>query len=321
LIDVEALAKGVGSGERSALSKAITLAESTLSRDRALLGRLFAALPAIRASLRLGVSGSPGVGKSTFIDKLGSHIVAAGGRPAVLAFDPAGRHGGSILGDKTRMHELSRHEAAFVRPSSNRRYTGGVGPATFESILLCEAAGFDPVIVETVGVGQSEVSVAELVDFVVVLLLPNAGDELQGIKKGLLEYADFVVVTKADGVGLAQAKRAASAYQSALSLLKGETPVSLVSALEARGVSEVWQQVSERYAAECASGLVQRQRTSKLAAIFRRQLLEALGRRLLSRQDIQERLREVERCLARGDIRLSQAIDEILKMAPGLDQG
>lgn len=240
-------------GQRRALAKAITLTESKLDKHRAeaqdLLNDI---LPYSGKAIRLGITGIPGVGKSTFIEALGLHLIEAGKKVAVLAVDPSSPiTGGSILGDKTRMERLSQHENAFIRPSPSSGSLGGVAQKTRESMLLCEAAGYDVIIVETVGVGQSEYEVAGMVDFFLVLMLPNAGDELQGIKKGILELADTIVVNKADGDSKNMAKRTKSHYQNALHLIQGtgfwQPQVLTCSALENKNISSVWDVVAEYY--------------------------------------------------------------------------
>ena len=225
-------------GDRRALAKAITLVESTRPQDRSAAAGLLAQVGAHAGrALRLGVSGAPGVGKSTFIEALGSHLVAQGHRVAVLAVDPSSSlTGGSILGDKTRMERLSLHPSAFVRPSPAAGMLGGVGARTQESMLLCEAAGFDVVIVETVGVGQSEAAVAELTDHFVVLQQPHAGDDLQAMKRGVLERADFVVINKAD-IDPAAAGRAALQYVTSR---RAHDRVHVVSSLENTGIAALW---------------------------------------------------------------------------------
>src|SRR5918996_3225725 len=240
-------------GDRRALAQAITLIESTRSdhRERAdmLLGAL---LPHAGKSVRLGITGVPGVGKSTFIERFGLSLLEQGRSLAVLAIDPSSkRGGGSILGDKTRMEELSRRTGAFIRPSPAGATLGGGARRTRETMLLVEAAGFDTVIVETVGVGQSETAVSDLVDMFIVLLLPGGGDDLQGIKRGVIELADLIVVNKADGDLKAAARRAAADYQHALRMLRsptaGWTPeVTTCSALSGEGVAEIWA-IVERY--------------------------------------------------------------------------
>ncbi|HLS79922.1 MAG TPA: methylmalonyl Co-A mutase-associated GTPase MeaB [Steroidobacter sp.] len=255
------LAEGVRRGERRALAKAITLLESTRRDDRvradALLNSL---LPATGGALRLGVSGVPGVGKSTFIEALGLYLIERGHRVAVLAVDPSSsRSGGSILGDKTRMERLSVQQAAYIRPSPSSGTLGGVAEKTREAMLVCEAAGFDIVIVETVGVGQSETTVAGMTDLFVLLQLPNAGDELQAIKRGVMEVADVIVVNKAD-LDANAAARARATISSALRTfaLHGREgsapPVLQLSALQGEGVAEFWSAVERRVDEQRASG-------------------------------------------------------------------
>jgi len=237
-------------GDRRALARAITLIESTRSDHRERADALLAAiLPHTGKSVRLGITGVPGVGKSTFIERFGLALIERGRSLAVLAIDPSSkRGGGSILGDKTRMEDLSRKPAAFIRPSPAGTTLGGVARRTRETMLLAEAAGFDTVIVETVGVGQSETAVADMVDMFMVLLLPAGGDDLQGIKRGVIELADLVVVNKADGELKAMARRSAADYQHALRMLRSPTAgwtteVSTCSSLTGEGVVEVWQTV------------------------------------------------------------------------------
>ncbi|MCP4041106.1 MAG: methylmalonyl Co-A mutase-associated GTPase MeaB, partial [Gammaproteobacteria bacterium] len=220
-MDVEVLAEDVRAGKRRALARAITLTESTRSDHRAASAKLLEILtPHTGDSVRIGISGVPGAGKSTFIESLGNLIIDAGHRVAVLTVDPSSvLSGGSILGDKTRMELLSRREEAYIRPSPAGRTLGGVTRNTREALLLCEAAGFDVILVETVGVGQSETAVAEMTDMFLLLLLPGGGDELQGIKRGIVELADLVLINKADGELAVAAERSALEYRSALRLL------------------------------------------------------------------------------------------------------
>lgn len=247
MIDLEKLK----SGNRRALAKAITLVESKLDKHRLeaqdVLNQL---LPDTGNSIRIGISGVPGVGKSTFIEAFGQHLISQGKKVAVLAVDPSSPlRGGSILGDKTRMELLSREENAFIRPSPSEGALGGVAQKTRETMLLCEAAGYDVILVETVGVGQSEYEVAAMVDFFLVLMLPNAGDELQGIKRGIMELADALVINKADGDSLALANQTKGHYKNAFKLMKQSsfwTPrVKTCSALNNERIADVWLMVSD----------------------------------------------------------------------------
>ncbi len=243
------LAYGVLSRDRAMLSRAITMTESTLAKHQDIAqDALQLLLPRTGKAIRVGISGVPGVGKSTFIEALGLKLLGMGHRVAVLAIDPSSqRTGGSILGDKTRMSQLSMEEDAYIRPSPTSGHLGGVTRVTRESLLLCEASGFDVILVETVGVGQSETVVSEMVDCYLVLMLPGAGDELQGIKKGVLELADILAVNKADGNSFQDAQHAKAAYQRALSILQPAgswSPVAMTCSAESgQGLDELWQQV------------------------------------------------------------------------------
>ena len=259
------LLKPLLAGDRRALARAITLIESTRADHRERADELLAALlPHTGKSVRLGITGVPGVGKSTLIERFGLSLIDKGRSLAVLAIDPSSkRGGGSILGDKTRMEELSRHNAAFIRPSPAGATLGGVARRTREAMLLVEAAGFDSVIVETVGVGQSETAVADMVDMFIVLLLPAGGDDLQGIKRGVIELADLIVVNKADGDLKATAKRSATDYQHALRMLRsptaGWTPeVMTCSALTGEGVTAIWDTIERFRKAVGAAGIARR---------------------------------------------------------------
>jgi LAO/AO transport system kinase len=249
------LIEQVLAGNRRALARAITLIESTRPDHRATAEALLQdILPMRKPALRLGISGSPGVGKSTFIEAFGLHLIDAGEKVAVLAVDPSSkRTGGSILGDKTRMELLSKQADAYIRPTPSGGSLGGVARRTREAMHLVEAAGYSVVIVETVGVGQSETTVAEMVDMFILLLSPGGGDELQGIKRGIMELADLVVVNKADGDFVKAARHAASDYRSALHLVRPRVAewvpeVQVVSAIENRGMDDVWQ-AAKRYQA------------------------------------------------------------------------
>ncbi|HEY3833529.1 MAG TPA: methylmalonyl Co-A mutase-associated GTPase MeaB [Acidimicrobiia bacterium] len=255
------LAERVLAGDRRGLARAITLVESTRAEDRqAATALIDTLLPATGAATRVGISGAPGSGKSTFIEALGTHLVEAGHQVAVLAVDPSSaRSGGSILGDKTRMEELARSPHAFIRPSPSGGTLGGVARRTREALLVCEAAGFDVVLVETVGVGQSEVAVAGMVDCFCLLLAPAAGDELQGVKRGIVELADLIVVNKADGALEATARTTAAEYANAVHFLRPrsmswQVRVLTCSALEHDGIDGMWDAVGEHQRALDQSG-------------------------------------------------------------------
>ncbi len=258
------LAHRLAKGDRRALARAITLVESTRPEDRTPAEALMAALPPPSGeSLRIGIAGAPGVGKSTLIEALGLHWVGQGQRLAVLAVDPSSPvSGGSILGDKTRMTELSRASAAFIRPSPAAGRQGGVARRTAEAVRLCEAAGYDRILVETVGLGQSETAVAGLVDLVLLLVPPGGGDELQGIKRGIMETADILAVTKADGPMLELAGRTAAEYQHALRLIRPAAdwvPVARTcSALTGAGIAELWDEFERFRAVAGSDGLAAR---------------------------------------------------------------
>ena len=246
------LVEGVVKGDRRALAQAITLLESTNQDHAAAAANLLAELtPRAGESIRIGISGVPGVGKSTFVERFGLYVVEQGHKLAVLAIDPSSkRSGGSILGDKTRMEELSRHPNAFIRPSPAGDALGGVGHRSREALIACEAAGFDVVFVETVGVGQSETTVADMTDLFLLLLLPSGGDELQGMKKGIVELADLVLVNKADGDLEKAATHAAADYQSAIHMLRPAmddwtVPVRTCSALTGAGIAEAWELIQD----------------------------------------------------------------------------
>jgi LAO/AO transport system kinase len=286
---LETLAQRVLAGDRRALARAITLIESQrpdhLEQAEALLERL---LPATGGAIRLGVSGAPGAGKSTFIEALGQHVIGQGRKIAVLAVDPSSRRsGGAILGDKTRMQRLAQAQGAFIRPSPAGTTLGGIARRTREAALVCEAAGFDLIVIETVGVGQSETAVADMVDGFLLLLAPGGGDDLQGIKRGIVELADLLVINKADGDLLPAARRAKADYQAALHLLRPAsvawTPEVLTcSALHGEGIEEVWDAVlRHRQALEDEGELAARrarQTDSWLLAEVQALLLDALRR-------------------------------------------
>jgi LAO/AO transport system kinase len=318
--DDRTLAAGVLAGERRALAKAITLIESTRpdhqARARALLGEL---LPKSGGAIRVGISGVPGAGKSTFIEALGLHLIEQGRRVAVLAVDPSSSiSGGSILGDKTRMELLSQRPEAFIRPSPSSGSLGGVAEKTREALLVCEAAGFDVVIVETVGVGQSETAVAGMTDVFVLLQLPNAGDDLQAIKKGIVELADIVVLNKADIDPLAS-ETAMAQMRTALALLRPASehwrpPVLKASAMRKQGLAEFWQAIeAHRAALEAAGELAAKRRHQAVAWMW--QLIDS-GLRARFREGVREALPRTLAAVEAGDMTPAAAAQRLLDL-PG----
>ena len=301
-IDIQRLQQG----NRRDLAKAITLVESTRDVDREKAQQLLETLlPQTGQSNRIGITGIPGVGKSTFIESFGMYLVKQGKKVAVLAVDPSSPiAGGSILGDKTRMELLSREENAFIRPSPSVGALGGVAHKTRETMLLCEAAGYDVIIVETVGVGQSEYEVASMVDFFLVLMLPNAGDELQGIKKGIMELADALIINKCDGESVGLAQRTRSQYQSAVNLLHYTsfwTPrVMMCSAIEHRGMEEVWGMIVDYYFTALKEKAFDRKRARQNVEWMRRLMHEMIERRLNANPTIRSLLPQLEAQVTSG---------------------
>ena len=297
---IEGLADGIRGGDRRALARAITLAESSRADHRAEAEALEAILLADAGrSVRLGISGVPGVGKSTFIEAFGLTLIDQGHKVAVLAVDPSSkRSGGSILGDKTRMEQLSRAAEAFIRPSPTGGTLGGVARRTREAMLLCEAAGFDVIIVETVGVGQSETAVADLVDLFLLLLLPGGGDELQGLKRGIVELADILAINKADGELEAAAGRAAAEYANAVRLLPPghegwQPPVLTCSAKTGTGIAEVWAEIDRFRDAFGPSGAIADKRARQAQAWMWNEIGETLMARFKAHPDVAEQLTDL----------------------------
>lgn len=319
-LSVEAYAAGVTAGDRAVLARAITLVESQREDDQRLARELIAALqPRAGGALRVGITGSPGAGKSTLIEALGLHLVRdLGRRVAVLAVDPSSvRSGGSILGDKTRMQELAREPRAFIRPSPSLGELGGVARHTRETLLLCEAAGFDVVLVETVGVGQSEVMVAQLVDCFLVLMLAGAGDELQGIKRGILELTDILAITKADGANAQAAARARVEYATAMRLVRPKhagwtVPVLTTSAVTGAGLAELWQTV-ERHREVLQSGPAwQAQREAQHVYWMWRAIEAELLRRFNTDPEVLARRPELEAAVRQGSLSPDHAAAALL---------
>jgi LAO/AO transport system kinase len=301
------LAEAVRSGDRRALAQAITLVESTRSdhraEARALLDEL---LPATGGARRIGVSGAPGAGKSTLIEALGLLAVGEGHQVAVLAVDPSSsRSGGSILGDKTRMADLGRHPEAYIRPSPTGGTLGGVARNTREAVLLCEAAGFDVVLVETVGVGQSEVAVSDLVDLFVLVASPTGGDELQGIKRGIMELADLIVVNKADGELVGPAQRACADLRNAVHLLRPKRPgwdveVRTGSATTGDGMAELWAAIGAAHDRLSADGALDALRAGQARAAMWSEVTDELLDRLRGHPGVRDRLAELEAAVDEG---------------------
>ena len=318
--DPLSLAEKLRGGDRRALARAITLVESTRAEHRHAAETLLESLlPGTGNAARLGISGVPGVGKSTFIEAFGLHLIGQGHRVAVLAVDPtSSRTGGAILGDKTRMQELSRTRAAFIRPSPTSGTLGGVARRTREAMLVCESAGFDVVIVETVGVGQSETVVAEMVDMFLLLLLPGGGDELQGIKKGISEIADLLVVNKADTGFERAARAAASEYRSALRMIRPAheswmPPVLTCSALEGRGLDDVWNSIADYRETMRANGQWDQRRAEQARSWMWSDVEETLSRAFRGHPDVAARLPELERAVTGGRIPAAKAARELLE--------
>ncbi len=301
------LAEAVFAGDRRALARAVTLVESSRKDHQIRAAELMEHLsPLSGTSIRIGISGAPGVGKSTFIEAFGNHLLGLDHRVAVLSVDPTSSlSGGSILGDKTRMPGLARQQAAFIRPSPAGDTLGGVARHTRECIVVCEAGGFDVVIVETVGVGQSETAVADMADMFVLLLPPDAGDELQGIKRGIIELADLVLVNKADGEFEAHAQRTAAEYANALRLIRPrspdwEVPVRTCSALTGTGVPEVWSLVEKYRTSMGDSGELAARRAEQARSWLWDEVSAELIDALKANAEVRKRLPEVERLVIEG---------------------
>jgi LAO/AO transport system kinase len=319
--DIGKLTKELRAGDRAALARAITLIESRRGDHQAAARELVQALlPDTGKAIRVGITGSPGVGKSTTIDALGMFLIERGHKVAVLAVDPSSaRTGGSILGDKTRMARLAVSEAAYIRPSPSSGTLGGVAAKTRESMLLCEAAGFDVVLVETVGIGQSETAVCDMTDFFLALMLPGAGDELQGIKKGLVELADMIAVNKADGDNVKRANHAAADYRSALHILSPRSehwqpPVMTYSALTATGIAGLWQKILDHRTAMNASGDFTARRRQQQVKWMWSMLEQRMMARLRADAAIRGKVKKTEADVADGRITPAVAAEQIAEL-------
>lgn len=294
-------------GNRRALAKAITLVESKLDLHRAEAQQILEqVLPKAGNSIRIGITGIPGVGKSTFIETFGLYLISLGKKVAVLAVDPSSPlAGGSILGDKTRMEELSRNDAAFIRPSPSEGALGGVAQKTRETMLLCEAAGYDVILVETVGVGQSEYEVAGMVDFFMVLMLPNAGDELQGIKKGIMELADALVVNKADGESINLAQQTRRHYENALHLLRQASfwspQVLTCSAHENNNIDTIWGMISNYHVDALKNSAFHEKRSRQNQEWMEKLLFEMLELKLKQNPEVKQQLPDLYKKVVNGE--------------------
>lgn len=319
--DQEEITQKLLQGDISVLSKCITLVESSRNESKKKAQEIIEkCLPHTGKSIRLGITGVPGVGKSTFIESFGSYLTQKGHKVAVLAVDPSSTLSkGSILGDKTRMSKLSIDKNAFIRPSPSSGALGGVTNATGESILLCEAAGFDVIIIETVGVGQSETEVYNMVDFFLLLMLAGAGDELQGIKRGIMEMADVVIINKADGENLKLAKSARREYQNALHLFplkdsKLPPKVQICSALENKKIDEVWKTVTDFTSKTKQSGYFEQKRRSQAVSSLHQSIRYFIGQNLKENPVLARTLKTKEKEVTRGETTPYKAAETIVKM-------
>lgn len=313
---------GLKQGNIAMLSRAITLIESTRTEHQQLATELIdAILPLTGNAVRIGITGVPGVGKSTFIESFGMHLIGQGKKVAVLAIDPSSSISkGSILGDKTRMEQLSVQPSAFIRPSAASGSLGGVTYKTREATLLCEAAGFDTIIIETVGVGQSETEVSHITDFFLLLMLAGAGDELQGIKRGIMEMADGLVITKADGNNIEKAKMARGEYARALHFLpphpSGWVPeVKVCSSYDQSGITEVHEMIEKYIRHQTANHYLEQKRKDQNLFAFQRLLNEQLRQLLFSRPGLKEHILQLEQDITSGQISPYSAVQQVLRIA------
>lgn len=320
-LTIEEAAKGILGNDRAVLARAITLIESNaekhITKAQELLNHI---LPHTGNSIRIGITGVPGAGKSTFIESLGYHLCEQGHRVAVLAVDPSSNlTGGSILGDKTRMERLSRHPRAFVRPSPSRGTLGGVTRKTRETMLLCEAAGYDVILIETVGVGQSEVVVRSMVDFFALLVITGAGDELQGMKKGIMEIADLIVVNKADGSNRPKALAAKEEYNQIVHYLRpateGWTTQSMtVSAVYEQGLEEFWELVEKFKEQIKKSGVFEQRRQAQIKDWVYSMIKEQLEHQFFSNAGVKKELPQIEEKVVNGELPVTRAVQDLFEI-------
>jgi LAO/AO transport system kinase len=320
-LSLEQFVEGILSGNRSVLARAITIIESSLPKHEELAQQIIErCISYSGSSIRVGITGVPGVGKSSFIETLGKHIIESGSRLAVLAVDPTSqRSKGSILGDKTRMEDLSKDERVFIRPSPAGASLGGVAKKTRETILLCEAAGYDIVFIETVGVGQSETVVHSMVDFFLLLMLAGAGDELQGIKRGIMEMADLIAITKADGNNIDKANVAMAEYRAALHLFpateSGWIPKVLTcSALENTNISSVWNVISEYIQHTKQNQFYSKKRREQAIYWMHQFITDTLTENFYNQKNVKQRLSSIEQSVLSGRATSYQAAKELLNM-------
>ena len=319
-LNISDIVSGISKADSTILSQAITMLESKRKEDKAIVYSALSKLPpSDHKSFRIGITGSPGVGKSTFIETFGKHLSAMGISVAVLTIDPSSKiNGGSILGDKTRMEELSKESNVFIRPSPSKGELGGVAEQSYESILLCEKAGFDVIIIETVGVGQSETHVKHVVDFFLLLILAGAGDELQGIKRGIMELADGIAITKSDGDNEKNAKIAKNSYQNAIHLLPPKdnnwiTEVKTCSSIENQGITEIWK-LLEKFQRHCSgNNWINNNRTEQDIFWFHQKLNQFLMEDFLSKENVTEKVKKMEASLIKGDLDPFTAASKIFK--------
>jgi LAO/AO transport system kinase len=326
-LGVQEYMEGIRAGNRSVFSKAITLVESSLSRHQELAQQIIGAcVPFSGNSIRVGITGVPGVGKSTFIESLGKYLTAKGNKIAVLAIDPSSqRTKGSILGDKTRMEDLANDSNAYIRPSSSSGTLGGVARNTRESIILCEAAGFNIIFVETVGVGQSETAVHSMVDFFLLLMLAGAGDELQGIKRGIMEMADAIVINKADGDNIPKAEKAAREYKNALHLFppsaSGWSPlVMTASSTEGKSIPEIWEMITGYESNARITGYFDQRRKEQALQAFTDTIEETIRQRFYHDPGVSGQLNSIKQDILSGRISPYAAARKLIEIYSGREK-